>query len=125
MVSPTLRMAEPMDVTISDGTSITAAINLAGYVPIGVYIPASWTTAALTFQMRPTADGTFVDMYDASGDELSYTAASGALSSKYLAFDPAQFYACQGLKIRSGTTATPVNQSGDITLTLMVARPTT
>ena len=121
MVSPATRLAEPLDVVISDGTSLSAATSLAGRILVGIYIPASWTAANISFQAANNVADTFVDVYNTSGSEFLLT---GAASSVYLPVDPINFYGVNAIKVRSGTTATPVNQSGDITLTLMLAPAT-
>lgn len=120
MVSPTLRLADPLDVTIVDGASLSSAVNLRGRVITGIFIPASWTTASITFQACSSADGTFVDVYDTAGAELTLSAAA---SSTYVSIDIGSLYGINFLKVRSGTTATPVTQSGDITLELMLGVP--
>ena len=120
MASPVQRLADPIEVTIEDGNSLSAAVFMKGRVLCGIFIPASWTTANITFQGCSTPGGTYVDVYDTSGSELTLT---GAASSVYLAVDPINFYGINHLKVRSGTTGTPVNQSGDITLELMGGVP--
>lgn len=115
MVNPVKELNDPIDVLISDGTSISASINLGGRKPVGVLVPASWTAADITFQS--SVDGTnFYDVYDVDGAELTVTVAS----SRIVAIASGDSL-CMGpyVKVRSGTTGTPVNQSGDITLQLI------
>ncbi len=119
MVAPNPRLSEPLDVEIADGAALSAATSLAGRILTGIYIPASWTTAGITFQACATIDGTYVDVYNTSGSELNLNAAS----SVYLAVDPTNFYGVSFIKVRSGTTGTPVNQSGAITIQLMLGVP--
>ena len=87
MVSPINPLAQPLDVTISNGASITSAIDLRGRTLVGIIMPAAWTAATITFEMSDTAAGTYVDVYDISESELEITAAA----SLYLALDPANF----------------------------------
>lgn len=118
-MQPVKPLAKSLDVDILDGASLSAAVNLQGGIITGIYVPASWTTAALTFQACDTADGTFVDMYDSDGNEISVAIGS----SQFVAINPTNFYGVNFIRLRSGTTGTPVNQSGDITLTLKLAAP--
>ncbi len=66
--------------------------------------------------MSDTLDGTYVDVYDVEEAELEITADA----SRFLALDPVNFWSINYLKVRSGTSGTPVNQGADRTLKLMV-----
>lgn len=102
-------------VTIASGQALSGAIDLLGYNLVGVQMPAAWTAANLTFQ--GSIDGTnFYDLYDGSA-EINLSAAA---ASRYLALTPSQFAGVRYLKVRSGTTGTPVNQAADRSLTLIV-----
>ena len=73
----------------------------------GIVIPAGWVAADLTFQ--GSADGTdFYDVYDEFDAEVVVQAAA----SRYIILDPAKFMNFGWIKVRSGTTATPVTQTG-------------
>ena len=118
MVSPVKSIAEPLAVTIAEDASLTAAINMQGRVLCGVEIPGTWTAANLTFQA--SQDGTnFFNMHKYDAGELTVTAAA----SLYLAIDPTNFLGVNFLKVRSGTTGTPVNQAAERSLTLMLGKP--
>lgn len=117
-VNPTRALAMPVSVTIDSGTSITAAINLGGRIPVGIIMPAAWTAANITFQA--SADGSsFADIYDASGEY----ALTNAAADRYLDLDSNVFFGPLHLKVRSGTTGTPVNQGAERVLTLLLGVP--
>ena len=102
---------------IANGTSLTPAIDLAEGRLHRIVMPASWTSAALTFKASP--DGvTFYDVYDASGEYTISSSIAGA--SRSIVIDPTIFYGMRYIQIRSGTTGTPVNQGADRTLTLII-----
>lgn len=102
--------------TIANGASLSGAIDLSAGRLARIAIPASWTTANLTFQT--SADNvTFNDLYDSYGTE--YTATVGG-ASRAIIIPLADFIGVRYLKIRSGTTGTPVNQGADRTLTLVL-----
>lgn len=118
MVSAINDVAEPLEVTIASSGSITSAIDTKGRTLVGIFMPASWTAASITFQAAITADGTYVDVYDTAGSELSVTADAGL----YLPIDPINFWGLTHIKVRSGTSGSAVSQGAERTLTLMLAK---
>lgn len=119
MANSVATIIETLDVTISDGTSISAGTNLRGRILVGVRMSASWTTANLTFQECDTVDGTYQDLYDTTGEVAITTVAS----SRTVMLPPETFLGVKNIKLRSGTSASPVNQSGDHTITLLLGAP--
>jgi hypothetical protein len=104
-----------IQVTIANGASLSGVAGLGrGVSLVGIVMPAAWTTAGLSFQA--SADSTnFADLYD-SGSE--YTVAAGA--SRYIQIPADKTDSIMALKVRSGTTGTPVNQGADRVITLIV-----
>lgn len=117
MVSPVGSIASLLPVTIESGESLSDGINLSGNIMIGVYIPASWTSADITLQA--SSDG--VNFSDVYVDGTEYTLAAGA--GQYLAFDGFRLFGIQHVKLRSGTAGAAVNQGADRTIGVMVGRP--
>lgn len=107
---------EAVPVTISSGQSLSAAADLGGLRLFGIVMPSAWATANLTFQMSHDGGSTWSNVYDASGNELTATAGT----SRFIALDPANFAAVTMLKVRSGTSGTPVNQGADRVLQLVL-----
>jgi hypothetical protein len=102
-------------IQITSGTSITASVDLDRTVLAGIILPATWDTAALTFQA--SVDGTtFFDLYDGTTERSLTTA--GVLG-KAISLDSAAWLPWRYIKLRSGTAATPVNQTATRTLTLV------
>lgn len=101
-------------------SGLSTIINLKGYLLTTIYMPAAWTTAALTFLL--SQDGsTFLDFSDYSG-EISYSS-SIALASKALGVKPEYAMQMQGaLKLRSGTASAAVNQATSRTIILIAAK---
>lgn len=94
--------------TIANGASLSAAVHLHANRLFAIQMPASWTAANLTFQ--GSFDGTtYADLYDDTGTEVTVTAAA---SRFILLSTPAMFFGLQRIKVRSGTTGSPVNQGG-------------
>jgi hypothetical protein len=102
-------------VTILSGTSLSGAVSLPeGFIFTGVQMPSAWTTANLTFQF--SIDGaTYTDAYDEVGTEITVVAAA----SRFIRIP--ELGAVRYVKIRSGTTGTPVNQGGNRTINLSVS----
>lgn len=106
-------------VTIANGASLSGAADLGTGRLVGIIMPASWTSAALTFQANADAGATFYDVYD-DATERTITA-SGAAASRFLSLPLSDWLGVRGLKVRSGTSASPVNQGADRVITLVVA----
>ena len=98
-----------VDVTIADLASLSGEVDLEGAVLVGIAMPAAWTAANLTFQAASATGGTFQDVYDDAGGEVTVIAAvSRAIGVDVAAGALAPF---RYIKVRSGTTGTPVVQT--------------
>jgi len=103
--------------TISSGQSLSSAIDLGSSTLFAIQMPAAWTTAAnITFQA--SYDGvTYCNMYDSNGTEMTVT---GVAASEFIVLAlPTQWIGVRFLKIRSGTSGTPVSQGADRVLGLI------
>lgn len=112
--------SETLQSTIAAGaTGLGTAVDLGGYQVAAIQMPATWAAAAVTFQA--SADGvTYQDLYDDSGLEVSVTAVQAhcvALNTNAL-----NLAALRYIKPRSGTAATPVNQTAGAILTFILKR---
>lgn len=102
---------EAVAVTIANGEAVSTTVNVRGRDVVGIQMPADWTAAGMTFQA--SFDGaTFYNIYDTGGTELSYTVAD----DRYIPVERGKLHGMQALKVRSGTSGTPVNQGGARTL---------
>lgn len=107
-------------VTIAASASVSGEIDLEAYRLVGVVMPSGWTTAALTFTAASTSGGTFQNVYDDAGDEVTVqAAASRSIGVDYAAGALAPW---RYVKVRSGTSATPVAQAAERTITLVLKR---
>ena len=105
---------EVMTASIDNGASLSGAVDLGGRKLAAIDMPAAWTAANITFQA--SADGiTYDDLYDNS-TERSLTVAA----SRYLMQNIGDWVGLRYLKIRSGTSGTPVNQGASRIITLLV-----
>lgn len=109
-----------ISVTIANGTALSAQVNLGDKALHGIMMPAGWDAADLTFRASPDGGATFGEMVDVSATAIDYKAAAGI----YIPIDPTLWEAVNCIKVRSGTSAVPVNQTADRVLTLIVrSRP--
>lgn len=109
-------------VTITSGASLSSAIGLQDYLLVGIQFPAGWDAASITFQAAEKPAGTFNNVYDETG-ELTIT--TSALSRHVVLGTTHRLSAQPAIKIRSGTAGSPVNQTADriITLVLQTLQP--
>ena len=109
-------------VTIASGaTGQSAEIDLTGFTLGAIVMPAAWTTANLTVlaATKTTADGgTYLPVYDEYGSEYVITAST----SRTIVFPatPCALAPLRFIKLRSGTAATPVDQTTTRTLYLIL-----
>lgn len=105
-------------VTITSGTALSSAVNLGDKILSAILIDANWTTAALTFQVSDDNGVTWYELYDENGTAVS--CASGiVVAGQRLTVDPDLFESVDQIKVRSGTSGSPVNQTDTVTLTLI------
>lgn len=104
--------------TIASGQSISSEIDLGSRaIILGIIMPNVWTTASLTFQAGETGD--LKNLYDETGTEVTVSAdASRVIRFKNIT----PWTGVRYLKVRSGTSSTPVTQTADRTLKLIVGR---
>lgn len=102
-------------VKIANGASESGPVELWNNTLTAIHL-GDWTAADITLLAATGEKGPFVPMHDAAGDELVITAAP----NRMIALDPTATRGARYLKLRSGTTATPVNQGADRTLRLML-----
>lgn len=104
-----------LDVVIALNGNLSGAAELKGSALVGIVMPAAWDTANLTFQA--SYDGTtYNNVYDSSGNEVTVTAAA----SRFIQISPAAWSSVAYLKVRSGTSGTPVTQTAARTIKLVV-----
>ncbi len=109
----TLKSSDTAVIAIS--TSLSAAVLVpAGFTLAGIIMPTAWTAANLTFQ--GSANGTlYNDIYNAAGTEYNVTAST----SRFITIDPPDFAGVGWIKVRSGTTGTPVTQTAARSIVLV------
>ena len=108
---------EPVTITIPSG-----APGLSGAVEVGVskymaiVMPGTWVAAVLTFQGSHDGGNTYTNVSTSTG-ELTF-ATSAAVADVMLPLPMETIGAYSYIKVRSGTAASPVNQTAERTLYL-------
>ena len=95
--------------TIASGASLSSVIDLTQAETVALIMPSAWDAANITLQASDSPTGTFRDVYDDGALEVAIFAAA----SRAIAIDSAalKIAALPYIKLRSGTTGTPVNQT--------------
>lgn len=109
--------------TIASGASLSGAVLCDGRLA-GIITDTAWTAAAITFSV--SADGTtYYDLWSGGeGTAAEATIASGNISTsaaKFISLTFANWVGIKYVKIRSGTSASPVNQGSARSLSLVLA----
>lgn len=109
---------EEVVATIADGAALSDAVYVEGGIITGIRMPAVWDAAVITFEVSMD-DVTYLDAYNSAGAEHTIT----AVASTHIWVDPVDFAGYRWIKVRSGTSAAPVNQvtgADDKLVTLIV-----
>ena len=111
-----MQAVKAVQVTIVSGAALSGIADLNFEQLVGVVMPAGWDAAALSFQHA--IDGsTFGDVFTASG-EFTVPSADVA-AARTLLLDTHATPGLRFVKVRSGLTAAPVNQTADRVITLL------
>jgi len=103
------------------GGPITGGVAMGADTLVGIWMPATWVAASLTFQVSPDGGVTWLELYNDGGTEITISAAA----SQFISLVTNSNYTWRGitmLKVRSGTASVPVVQTGGATVTL-IGRP--
>lgn len=100
--------------TIATGQSLSGEVDIGANSLVGIAMPAAWTAASITFQVSPDGGTTWLELQTVSSE---YTVTAAA--SQFIAIDPTALKGFNAIKVRSGTSASPVNQTSGATLTLI------
>ena len=100
--------------TIASSASLSNVIDLNGTTICGYVMPDSWTSADITFSI--SSDGiNFYDFKNKYNSEVTHIVAA----SRFITLAPSDIAGIRYLKIRSGTSAIPVNQTSTRVITLI------
>lgn len=115
--------ARYIDVTIAQSASLSSAAVLGACTPVGIEVAiqalAGWTAASLTLQA--SIDGTnYYNVWDEFGSEVTLSVNSAANTAPVrVRLSPADYWGIHSIKLRSGTSGTPVVQTAARTLRIV------
>ena len=101
--------------TIAASASLSGQTDIFPGTLVGIWMPAAWTAASMTFQALSPDGSTWLNLINYAGSELTLTVAAG----QFIAIDPTQWKGISSVKVRSGTSASPVNQTAQAIVTLI------
>lgn len=110
-------------ITISAGESISTAVDKSHHSHIAIFLPANWTTAAITFLGCETFGGTYKQILSAT--DISEVTVPAVAASKVIVLDTEfleALIAIPFLKLRSGTLLIPVNQVAEVEIKIILRR---
>ena len=93
---------------------LSEVIKKSHYRDMALFLPAGWTTAAITFAGCDTEDGTFLQIVNA--DDVGETTIASIAASKCISLNgeiKEVMATVPFIKLRSGTLAAPVDQGKD------------
>lgn len=86
--------------TIASGQTTSAEVDLGGTNIVGLQMPASFTSTSLKFLVSTASGGTYQNLADGAGSDVSKTVAGG----KYIGIDPTLFRGVRYVKLVSGSS---------------------
>lgn len=102
-------------VNFAINASLSAPIKIPGHTICGFSIPSTWTAANLTFQASYDNGTTYQNLYDDSGNEVTVTVAAASVNVRT---DAVYWVGIEYLKVRSGTSGSPVAQTSALQVVL-------
>lgn len=105
--------------TIADSASLSDEFVLGSFKYLAIALPSGWTTASMTFQCASASGGTFQNLYDDAGAEVTIASTAASLTVAVDLLKNA-LASCVYLKIRSGTAGSPTAQAGGDVITFIL-----
>lgn len=101
--------------TIAPGQFLSGAVDCSAGRITQINTPGAWDPANITFQISPNGVA-YQDLYVASGEELMLT----CRPSRGIVVRPDNWPAARFMKLRSGSSANPVVQTGSRVFEIIV-----
>lgn len=114
------RGVAPVPFTIRNGQSISEPQDVGGWDPVALEFVLPWTTANISFLAAEKRDGTYASVYGPTGTEAVVTTGTGNRTILLAPNTLADLRGLRYLKLRSGTEASPVSQTGDRVVLMLV-----
>lgn len=116
----TVETARILTAVIPAGQSLSGEVLAEGGALTRIELPAAWDAAPITLQVD--SGGGFKDLLDAeTNTEIRFPASGNLAAGKAYAIpDAGKLGKTMKLKLRSGTSAAPVNQTAERSITVVV-----
>jgi len=101
--------------TIAATASLSPQVDIGPGRLVGLLVPSGWTAANITFQASPDGGVTWGNLFTSLGAEVTVVAVAG----QFNAIDPTYLQGVVSLKVRSGTSGSPVAQTAAVAVTLV------
>lgn len=104
---------------IASGQALSGQVDIGERSLVGLVLPTNWSaaTGGISFQASPDGGATWYEVLAVTGS--AYSIGFTAAGSAYIAIDPTALRGIVSIKVRSGTSAAPVNQTNTVTLQLI------
>jgi len=103
-------------VTIANGGNLSTAADCNGLFLTGLSMPSAWTAANITFSVSANDGASFQNLYETDGTEMLWTV---TVDNTYMMLPSRSLIGgITNIRVRSGTSATPVNQAAERTIIL-------
>jgi len=111
---------ELVTMTIAASAAVSNGFGLDGRKPVGIFKPATWTAADISFEVS-TDGSTWVKVIDSAGALLKITGVSATVAEYYVVTEASDLIAAPHIRVVSTNTASEVdvNQDAARTLTLV------
>lgn len=104
--------------TLAFNGALTASFYLKGLLATKLYLPPTWSATATQLTVQTSVDNvTFSNLY--RGDTGAEYPISGAFASRCLLLNPNDLLGIHYIRLRSGTSGSPVSQSGSVVLVVV------
>jgi hypothetical protein len=105
--------------TIASGQSLSAEVDIGNKSLVGIVVPANWTTAGISLQASPDGGVTWAEVVDQTATAVGCSSLTGGTLAWFVNFTNIQLRGPVAFKIRSGSQASPVNQTNSVSLQLI------
>jgi hypothetical protein len=107
---------QTVTVRIASGQALSAPLWIGNAALTALRMPPAWDAAALTLQCATDpVNGPWLDLHDQAGAEVSFAVAA----NRHVALTHNSLRGLLWVRVRSGTSGTPVNQAANRDLVLI------
>ncbi len=105
---------------IALGASLSDHFDKRGFNSISIQMPSAWDTASISFAGCDTPTGTYIPIYAEDGIELVISASTSRIVT--IGINESALKSVPFLKIRSGTVGSPVVQTAERSLIVLLQK---